>query len=153
MSTENKYIKSTIFWDVTLCNMVGNLLVYWRNIPPPSLGLQSKPSKQSNLVMENVVWTEGWAEAPERTDRSKERSKGMELLKGAITVEIWEKMEEPVVQTQGSLHCLLGLGLLFDLDIRGTIFLQNACKLLKTVRLSWIASLEEFGQMDDLHQR
>jgi hypothetical protein len=34
--------------------------------------------------MENVVRTEGWAGAAKRTNRSKERSKGMEFLKGTI---------------------------------------------------------------------
>jgi hypothetical protein len=46
MYSENKYIKRTIFWDVTLCHLVGQLLVYWRNILPPSLVLKSNPSKQ-----------------------------------------------------------------------------------------------------------
>jgi hypothetical protein len=75
--------------------------------------------------MENVVRIEGWAGAPERTNRSEKRSKGMEFLKGAIlcNCEIWEKTEEIVMQTQGSLHCFLGLGILFDPESRGTTFL------------------------------
>jgi hypothetical protein len=75
--------------------------------------------------MENVVWIEGWAGAPERTNWSRDRSKGMVLLKGVVTAEIWEKMEETVVQTQCSLHCFLTLGLFFDPDNGGTTFLQN----------------------------
>jgi hypothetical protein len=55
----------------------------------------------------------------------------MELLKGAVTAEIWEKMEETVVQTQGSLHCFLGLGLLSDPDGGGTTFLQNQTTCLR----------------------
>jgi hypothetical protein len=70
-------------------------------------------------------------------------------------VEIWEKMEETGVQTQGSLHCFLGFGILFDSDGRVTTFIENAYKLISDYMAShlsnWIASLEEFGQMDD-HQ-
>jgi hypothetical protein len=87
--------------------------------------MQSKSSKKSELLMENVVRTEGWAGAPEITNRSKERSKGMEFLKGTIFCNCGdkEKMEEIVVQTQCSLHCILGLGIHFDHESRGTTFL------------------------------
>jgi hypothetical protein len=47
-SDNSKTIKSTVFWDMTLCSLVEVLPMFWRNILPPSSDLKNNPGSQAD---------------------------------------------------------------------------------------------------------